>query len=195
MSSSEEAERARLFVALELPTAVRDALVRWGAEAVRGVHGVRPVAREALHVTLCFLGWRDASEIETIGEACAAGLREARSLELSLGHALWLPARRPRVLAVGIEDGSGTLSRVQSSVGAALIAGGWYARETRPFLGHVTVARVGHGARVRGVELPPSPSSAFTGTTVTLFRSRLGQEAARYEALRPVELGATVVTE
>jgi 2'-5' RNA ligase len=48
---------------------------------------------------------------------------------------------------------------------------------------------------VRGAELPPSPSSAFTGTTVTLFRSWLGQGAARYEALRRVELEATAVAE
>lgn len=183
------AERARLFVALELPRAARDSIERWRAGAVRGVDGLRSVPGEALHATLCFLGSRERSEIDEIGAACARALTGECALELSLGHSVWLPRRRPRVLAVVIEDASGALAALQSALAEALSAGGWYAREERRFFGHVTVARVQRGARVRGVELPPAPSIELAATSVTLFRSRLEQSGARYEALRTVELG------
>jgi 2'-5' RNA ligase len=183
-------ERVRLFVALELPLGARAALGRWRDEALRGLSGLRPVPPVALHATLCFLGWRERSEIEQIGAACATALEFASAGRVSLGTALWLPRRRPRVLAVGIEDPSGALAAVQADLAGALSAGAWYVPETRPFLGHVTVARAGRGVLIRGGGLPEAPSVTFTATRVTLFRSRLERAAARYEPLRAIEIGA-----
>jgi len=182
-------ERVRLFVALELPEHVREALVKWRAGALRGGEGLRLIAPEALHVTLCFLGWRGAQEIEPIAAACAP-IGAEPALELALGDAVWLPARRPRVLAVELEDGGAALARVQAEVSDALQAGGWYTPEARPFLGHVTVTRVRSGARVRARELPAPPRLGFRGSTVSLFRSVLRPGGARYERLRAVRLGS-----
>jgi 2'-5' RNA ligase len=182
-------ERARLFVALDLPVMAREAIERWRPEATQEVRRLRVVGADALHATLCFLGWRSAGEIEQIGAACAAALGDLPMPQLSLGSAVWLPPRRPRVLAVRLEDPSGGLARVQGSLSAALSAGGWYAPEARPFLAHVTVARVPRGARVRAVSLARLPPLEFEGAGVTLYRSRLGQAGARYEPLRTVEPG------
>lgn len=190
MSTSPPAERLRLFVALELPGAIRAELEAGGRSALRGVGGVRLVRADALHVTLCFLGWRELSETEPIAAACEAALEREDRLEVSLGESVWLPARAPRVLAVRVEDHAGALARMQRSLSAALSAGGWYARETRPFLGHVTIARLGRGIRLGGVEMPAIQSATFEAARVTLFSSRLEQEGARYEALRTVELRA-----
>ncbi len=181
-------ERARLFVALDLPDDARQHLLRWRSDALRRVPGLRSVAPEALHVTLCFLGWRSVPEVRPIGDACQAAASGASPLGLSFGGALMLPSRRPRVLAVEIEDPAGELGGLEAALAAALSAGGWYAPEARPFLGHVTVARGERGARLRDVEPPPAPATAFTATSVTLYRSRLERSGARYEALRTIEL-------
>lgn len=183
-------ERARLFVALELPIRARETLARWGSDAVPGIRGVRLSSPEAMHATLCFLGWREVGEIEQIGRAYAAAVAAggAGSPRLSFAGAIWLPQRRPRVLAVRLEDASGALGQLQASVSSALSTGGWYAPETRPYLGHVTVARVGRGARARGIELPAPEALAFHARSVTLYRSRLERGGARYQALRRVEL-------
>lgn len=174
-------ERARLFVALELPHGPVEALVRWRQRAVAGIDGLRLVAPESLHVTLCFLGSLPGAEISAIaGAVDGAGPLE---VALSLGAPVWLPRRRPAVLAVEIEDLSGALARMQASVAAALVAGGWYEPERRRFLAHVTAARVARGARIRAVELPAPEPFAFTGTAVTLFRSRPGPGGTRYERL------------
>ena len=182
-------ERARLFVALELPDAARSALVDWREGAVREVSGLRAVAQSSLHVTLCFIGSRPASEVSAVVAACrtVAGLPE---VTLSFAHGIWLPKRRPRVLAVALEDEGGALGHVQSTLAEALAGGGWYEIEARPFLAHVTVVRVGRGTRVRAPELPAIAPKRFTGDAVTLFRSRLGAGAARYEGIETVRLRA-----
>jgi 2'-5' RNA ligase len=48
---AKSAERTRLFVALDLPSAARAALERWRSTALRDVEGLRLVAPEALHAT------------------------------------------------------------------------------------------------------------------------------------------------
>lgn len=182
-------ERARLFVALQLPAAVRARLFGWAADVVGTVSGLRAVPAASLHVTLCFLGWRGADEIPSIARAVGA-VASSPVAALSLGEPAWLPVRRPRVLAVDLADPSAALSAVQSAVSGVLQAGGWYATEARPFRAHVTVARVGKGARVPAVDLPGPPSCEFEGSRVVLLRSHLGAGGSRYESLASVALGS-----
>ncbi len=151
---------------------------------------MRLVRPEDLHVTLCFLGSRPEREIDQIAAACGVVAGEP-VVDSAFGEALWLPARRPRVLAVALPDPDGALARMQSALSSALVAGGWYAPESRPFLAHVTVARIGRDARIRGVDLPAPAGPAVRCSRVTLYRSRLGAGGARYEPLASVELGSS----
>jgi len=77
---------------------------------------------------------------------------------------------------------------VQSSVAGALVAAGLYQPETRPFLGHVTVARVPTGRRVTPTSLSAPSVPSFAAERVTVYRSLLGSGPARYEALETVVL-------
>ncbi len=179
-------ERARLFVALELPAATREALVGWRRQALGDVRGLRFVAAGSLHVTLCFLGWQEVPALEPIVAACERGLATAgrHAPPLATGTPVWLPRRRPAVLVVGIEDPTGGLARARQSLAAELAGGGWFAPEGRPFLPHVTVARVGRGTRVRASELPAPARLEFPGEEVVLYRSTLLSTGARYDPLR-----------
>jgi RNA 2',3'-cyclic 3'-phosphodiesterase len=184
------AERVRLFVALDLPAVARATLEQWRSRALRGVDGLRPVAPEALHATLCFLGWRSTDEVDRIADACDVAVGGRQAPALRFGETLWLPRRRPRVVAVALEDRCGTLAEIQALASAALSEGGWYEPEKRPYLAHVTVARVAGRARVRRVELAQLDSQGFAGSAVTLYRSRLQPTGARYESLRRIELSS-----
>jgi 2'-5' RNA ligase len=184
-------ERARLFVALDLPAAARDALLGWRSDALADVPGLRLLAPEALHMTLCFLGWRWVSEIDDIAGSTCDVARGASVSGLELAEPIWLPPRRPRALGVQVLDHDGSLGRLQAAQSDALQAGGWYVPEARPFLPHVTVARVVKGARVRAVSLPGPPATALVpGAAVTLYRSRLGAGGARYEPLSTIPVGS-----
>jgi 2'-5' RNA ligase len=50
----ESGESQRLFVALDLPEQVRDRIAAWQRRAA--AEGLRAVRRQALHLTLAFLG-------------------------------------------------------------------------------------------------------------------------------------------
>lgn len=184
-------ERLRLFVALELPPQVREALLGWRERVAGRIAGLRPLEPGALHVTLCFLGWQPSSELEPIARALGV-LERDPAPELVLGEARWLPPRRPRVLAVEVEDPTGALRGMQAGLSEALSEGGWYQPETRPYLAHVTVARLAGGQRETA---PPPPAAEFLGVGVTLYRSRLHRSGARYEPLVTVALGSSTTGE
>lgn len=177
----------RLFVALELPAEAVAALAAFRARADAGVW--RPVADEALHLTLAFLGRRPAEDAQRVGELLH-GVAVAAP-RLRLGGALALPPRCPRVLAAEVEDRDGTLATLQAEVGGRLQESGLYEPEARRFRPHVTVARLRSGARVRPAQperlVGPEPVP-FRGLAVTLYESRLEQAGARYLAHTSVPL-------
>jgi 2'-5' RNA ligase len=146
------------------------------------------VSAGSLHTTLCFLGSCRVDELDRIADACEV-VGEMALPALALGEPAWLPARRPNVLAVRLQDRGGGLEQIQLALAGSLTKGGWYEPDSRPFLAHVTVARAGRREHVRPVELEPPAAVVWRGQTLVLFRSRLDRRGARYEALRTVELG------
>jgi RNA 2',3'-cyclic 3'-phosphodiesterase len=182
------AERARLFVGLELPATAGQALVRWRMNQLHQLAGARLVEPEALHVTLCFLGQQEVAEVDRIAGACL-GVRVLREPELAIGAPVWLPARHPRVIAVELRDSHNALSEIHATLSQALHGGGWYQPESRPFYPHVTIARIGKHERVARVALPAPSPLAFRGSMITLFRSRPGAGGASYEPLSRLALG------
>jgi 2'-5' RNA ligase len=166
----------RLFVAVTLPDHVRGALAGWRPRD----DALRAVDPEALHVTLAFLGWRDDSAVERIGAAAMACARPVSSV--TIGSARWIPPRRPRVLAVDLDDAD-ELTALQARISDAMVQAAGYVPEKRPFLPHVTVARVRRGARAPRDELPDPPALRFVPFALTLYRSHLKREGATYEPL------------
>jgi RNA 2',3'-cyclic 3'-phosphodiesterase len=165
----------RLFVALDLPEDVRAALAAVGLG-----EGWRPVRPEGLHVTLAFLGWREPSDVPAVASAVSGAIRPADPL--SIGEAVLLPPRRPRVMAVSLSDPSGASVALQASVSGALAAAGLYEPEQRAWLPHVTIGRARGRVGRRG-PVPTVPAASFRPPSVSLYRSVLGAGGARYEAL------------
>jgi 2'-5' RNA ligase len=181
------ADSARLFVALELPADIRTVLSDWSRAQLTGLPSLRGVRPEALHITLCFLGQRPVTEVGEIATACRA-VASLPAPALSLGDALWLPPRRPRVLAIDLADASGEAAAIQSTLAHSLASEGLYKPEHRRFLAHVTIARVRSGQRLRPTELQALQPLPFTAGTVTLYQSLLGRGPAQYEALESITL-------
>jgi 2'-5' RNA ligase len=177
---------ARLFAALELPSAVRAQLADFGRAAAGNDAALRPVGEESLHLTLAFLGHRALEEVDPAREA-VRGV-QALAPPLALGRALWLAPRRPHVLTVALEESNGTLAALRADVVDRLAEALPWRPEERPFRPHVTVARVRRGWQPRVRDLPEAPQASFSGEAVVLFRSHLGGGPARYEALERVAL-------
>ncbi len=177
----------RLFVALELPEPVASALASWQGELVDSEPALRAVGSESLHVTLCFLGRLPPEVVDAVAQAMDR-LEGRPARNLALGDALWLPRRRPQVLAVQLLDPLGHASGLQAELAEALGTAGLSGSEARRFLPHVTVARVRGQARVQPRLLKRPDSGDFDARHVTLYRSHLGGGPARYEALHRTEL-------
>ncbi|MGH2833354.1 MAG: RNA 2',3'-cyclic phosphodiesterase [Solirubrobacteraceae bacterium] len=180
------AARARLFIALDLPPAVRTSLNQWGslaATTVRAAGGKpRLVDSQALHITICFLGSRPVQEIDPLCDAVRA-LTDTEVGMLSLGAPLWLPPRRPRVLAVEVHDGRGDLADLHKKLRLGLGAICELQNERRRFRPHVTVARMGRGDTPGERALTATPALEFSPHALVLYRSWLSPEGATYEPL------------
>ena len=64
-----------------------------------------------------------------------------------------------------------------------LAEAGVYEPEEREFRPHATVARLRPDARVAGGKMPGPAPVTFYGEALTLYRSQLRREGARYEPL------------
>ena len=185
--------RVRLFVALDLPGELRAGVAAWGGEALADP-ALRPVAPQALHITLAFLGSRPEEEIEPI----AAMVRE------NAGPAPWVELRDPvarpprgRARLYALPALSPGAEALQAGIGQGLAEAGFYEPEKRPFWPHVTVARVRPEARGSRrpavVSEPPGKlaeglSEARICRRMTLYRSELQPTGARYVPLAQVQL-------
>jgi 2'-5' RNA ligase len=192
-----------LFVALALPEEVRDGIARWQGRELRDP-ALRPIRREALHVTLCFLGYHPEKAIDRIA-AIVTGV-EPRPVELRFEpEPAPRPKGRPRLYALGAE--SPAAIGLQAELSDALEAERFYEPEKRAFWPHVTVARVrserlppkpgqrrgkGRPKRVRKPpgSLPKALQKPFGAVRITLYRSNLRPQGAEYVSLAGIDLPA-----
>lgn len=183
--------RLRLFVALELPQGVRDRLVAWQQGALAGRDDLRLVPRASLHVTLVFLGYQAASDVDRIVSVVFE--RPGPAFDLLPEGVVGVPKRRPRLYALDLEDRDGMLGGWQASVSERLRAAGLYEPEKRPFWPHVTVARMKQRKRVPAAAapvpaLPEALREPLLARQVTLYRSTLRPQGALYEPIAQLEL-------
>jgi len=180
----------RLFLALDLPAGAREAIGRRRDAVVTGRADLRPVADEALHVTLVFIGTRPAEMVERLWRAASGSLARLSAPTLTARGLEVVPPRRPRVLALELEDEGGRAAAVHEALSSALQGAGLHEPELRPFWPHVTVARVRRDAKVREGAWSPPPASIppFAARRVTLYRSDLHPAGARYVALERLNL-------
>lgn len=172
-------ERLRLFLALEVPDKVSDALRRWSRRELAGREGVR--ALEHHHVTLAFLGTRPAGDLEPVLGALRGAAGAARRGPLEVVR--YRETRSVSMLV--LDDPTGHARALADDVQGRLEARDVYRREARPWLPHVTVARFRERPRLA----PTLPDVApFSPSAAAAFLSRLHPSGARYEVLESCPL-------
>ncbi len=134
----------RLFVALEIPAAVRENLATLigelrAADASSPKNKVRWVRPENLHVTLKFIGHVEADMLDAI-RAALVEVRSEQPVELRFRRLGFFPSdKRPRVFWAGI-DASPNLAPLPAEIDMRMEKLG-VPRETREFAPHLTLAR------------------------------------------------------
>ena len=183
----------RLFVALEISSAVRDNL----AAVIRDLRPLAPqlkwVRTENLHVTLKFIGETPAENLGAIGQALSA-VRSNGQVELHFrGFGFFPNEKRPSVCWTGIEA-SENLGTLAGGIDHALEAVG-IPREQRPFTPHLTLARIstsGWTEKLRNA-IQQNRTRDF-GALIThefrLMESKLKPSGAEYTTLQSFRFAA-----
>ncbi len=189
-------EQIRSFVAIELPDALKFKL---GELQVRlkssGDFRVKWVNPQAIHLTLKFLGDVALNRIELVTGALEEAGRGVPPFRLQVGGLGVFPKpNRVQVAWVGMSGQIDELTRLQKSLDLNLAKLG-FAPESRPFVAHLTLARVRE-------QMPQAERQRFseliTGTSfeageievhaLSLIRSRLTPQGAVYTRISSVML-------
>lgn len=200
MSESEPRETTtqRTFVALHVPEAVTKALVDvqeslkqrlQETNAQRGAGWrVRWIVRQQMHVTVCFLGDTGSDRLEPIRGVLAELAHDRAALRLQLGETLSVfgSSRRARALVAPVVGPDARhLAALQRELAARLQAHG-FQPERRPYIPHITLARVKPAGDVRRwlveetLHLPPIP---FLAESMRFYSSTLTSNGGVYSLL------------
>ncbi|PLP97123.1 RNA 2',3'-cyclic phosphodiesterase [Cupriavidus pauculus] len=167
----------RLFIAIDTPAALADALL----QTLPAHRDIRPTPTAQLHLTLRFLGECDAAAIAAIAQALHAVA--ARPLVLQVSGVGRFRGRQGSILWAGLAE-SAPLQGLVDAVSAALDTLG-IAPDPRRFRPHLTLARCRPGApepllrdwlgAFRDLAPPPWQVDRFL-----LYESVLGPEGAQH---------------
>lgn len=203
----------RLFLAIPLPPeALRRLESVVAALEGRDLKVVRP---EGLHLTLVFLGEREAEEAEGIGRLLESPELDVPRIPASLGGYGRFPAcGSPRVIFTPVCRGAREITTLQQALAGVLRRGGVRLQEeargftrgggapgthgrtrgftrggTRGFTPHVTLARSrGGDPDLRGLEDLLDFEELFAADRLVLYRSILKPAGSEYLALNTVML-------
>ena len=182
----------RLFIAIQLPSAITLPASRLLPEDLPGLRRVKP---ENLHVTLAFLGWTPDERLPEVNATAVEAASQVGSFRLSFDRAGRFPDRgRPRVVWLGIGEGMASVERLGQAVAAGLRSRS-VRFDDRPLSPHLTLARVLADASLAEARTVAAAIDAlqvpdlFTETTaIAVMQSALSPKGARYTALTSVSL-------
>ncbi|HVM75647.1 MAG TPA: RNA 2',3'-cyclic phosphodiesterase [Candidatus Saccharimonadales bacterium] len=183
----------RLFVAIEIPLDIRNALASFIRELRAIAPQVKWVRAENLHVTLKFLGHTDDANVAAIENALSA-VRSADPVSLAFHGLGFFPnEKRPRVFWAGMQA-SGNLKKIAADIDHAAHTLG-FPLEERPFAPHLTLARFDPpGIQAKFASTIAENSNRDFGSMTArhfhLIQSNLKSTGAEYTALRSFPFAA-----
>jgi len=182
---SETPATARLFVALPVSATMSRKLTLIQPPKR---NGVRPIDRADLHITLHFLG---GTEIASAGQALRSVSATRFSVGLKRPGHFSLRGQRT-ILSVGV-DPTDALIALHTKTGDVLRAIGCEL-ESRPYLPHITLARLTASAprgAVERFEQAVLPTDDIECSRFALYQSETTPEGSRYRVIESYPLLAT----
>lgn len=180
---------ARIFVAVRLPAALADEIETVQRALDRRLVDVKWVESENLHLTLRFFGDLDGGDVERVVQAVTAVSEATTPFTVRFEGIGTFPARgRPRVVWVGMTDGSDQLVAMALALEDAFVAADLGGAD-RPFAPHLTLGRVrdpnrrGRGGRLR----EKVPLQATAAMHAAVGEARFGPVAFELREIAVVE--------
>jgi 2'-5' RNA ligase len=179
----------RVFVAVELPEDVREAVYRGTARLRQANRDVRWVPAPNMHLTLKFLGDIDDRRLAPVRKAVAAVAADQAPFDLCLGEVGAFPTlRRPRVVWIGVRGATDALGALAQRLDEQLHDVG-FPRESRPYRAHLTLGRPRRPGALIDAPSVTVPDRTFSIDHAVIMESRLSPQGAQYEALEVLPFG------
>lgn len=135
--------RLRTFIALDLGQPIRERLTALQEQIARSGATVKWVEADNLHVTLLFLGEVDQRDVIDVCRAVAKVAEGFKPFALRVEKTGAFPnLRRPRIVWVGVGQGSREVCALHDALEKPLLELGCYRREERQYTPHITLGRI-----------------------------------------------------
>jgi RNA 2',3'-cyclic 3'-phosphodiesterase len=175
----------RIFIAIDLPDAIRIRLGEVQKELGAEVDSARWVSAESLHLTLKFIGEIPEKRTEDIDQSLTALTWKAFPVAVR-GLGFFPGARSPKVLWAGLEVTA--MAGLAEEIDARLERVG-FERENRAFRAHVTLARakgsrLGSGLVSAASQFEDRDFGSFTVEQYFLYQSTLKPSGPVYTKLK-----------
>ena len=189
----------RLFIAIPVPEAVRDALEKIQTElrSTLPEEVVRWTKRAQFHLTLRFLGDVDSTQVQALAGSLRRACEPFAPLSLRAERIGFFPhMRSPRVIWAWVHDGNEVLPRLQQSIERATTPFTREAAEEK-FTGHITLGRIQRIKRAEAdtlgkvaVSMAERFFGEWTANHVELIHSELSSTGSRYTTIEAIALAA-----
>ncbi|WP_069807292.1 RNA 2',3'-cyclic phosphodiesterase [Vulcanisaeta thermophila] len=131
----------RVFIAVDINDELKKPMLQLQRELMIAGVDMKPVEPENLHITLRFIGEITREELNEVMKRLER-LSYRRFIMHMVGVGAFPDLTRPRVIWVGVKEGSEDLARVHDEV--MKLTGDIGQRDDREFTPHLTIARVRH---------------------------------------------------
>lgn len=200
-SGSKRQDALRLFVAIPLPDEVRNSVAELIDRLSRGFRftawNINWSDPESLHLTLRFLGRTEDGVRAAFEEGLDRIIGATPPFTISAGGLGVFPDwKTPKVLWMGIREGSGRLAAIQAEIEELARAHG-FAAENRAYTPHLTLGRIRYIRNLNAGKDIVTGHRRFGGADfevreINLYSSNTTGEGARYTVLRGLRLGQAV---
>ena len=190
----------RVFLAVELPSEIREKLFSLQQQLKKALTSMNWVRPESIHLTLKFLGYVEPSRISQIVSALEPIGKKQNGFSMDVqGLGVFPQVKHPRILWIGVTGKTQALQELVLEIEAALEPLGFPAEE-KSYHAHLTLARIKRENAMVGSALLESGvlgSDQQLGTLpidrFVLFQSDLDSSGATYTSLGTVRLSGNTL--
>lgn len=184
----------RVFIAIELPEKVKEALADLQRRMQPTPNRIKWVDPSSIHLTLKFLGEIKKERLSTVSSLIQELSGRFQPFVMRIcGVGVFPGVNRARVIWVGVEEGKSRLTQMVEEIEKKLVEQG-FPRERRKWIPHLTLARIKDLKDKESIKKMVSQEKQVSVgevevEAITVMQSRLTPEGAIYTPLQKAFLG------
>ena len=184
----------RTFISIEIPENIKDNIEKSIGEMKLILSPLKWVDKKNLHITLKFLGWVVDDKADDMIRSVMDLAKGFGSIKINFaGLGVFPNARHPRVIWVGINEGSDRVKELAEKIDARLSSEGYRKEEEREFSPHLTIGRIKEKIDVEPLSkfIEKNVMTEFGGFTadhISVMKSTLRKSGPIYEEIQKIRI-------